>query len=104
MENENCHGKVMEHENWPKVMEFCDRSWNFTSLTQNYTKFVFFVVNAKKLRSDLESLHIPMFSVKRRRFKIGERNGHGKYKNGHGKVMEKCFVKSVGTLLFPCVR
>ena len=39
-----------------------------------------------------------MFPAKRREFKIGERNGHGKSRNGHGKVMEKYFVKSVGTL------
>ena len=31
LENEHGHGKVMEHgKNWPKVMEFCDQSWNFT--------------------------------------------------------------------------
>ena len=31
--------------------------------------------------------------------KIKKRDGHGKLKNGNGKVMEKYFVKSVGTLL-----
>ena len=30
--------------------------------------------------------------------KIKKRDSHGKLKNGHGKVMEKYFVKSVGTL------
>ena len=28
LENENGHGKVMKHEKWAKVMEFCDQSWN----------------------------------------------------------------------------
>ena len=31
-------------------------------------------------------------------FKIWAKDGHGKSINGHGKVMEKYFVKSVGTL------
>ena len=39
-----------------------------------------------------------MLTAKRREFKIGERDGHGKSRNGHGKVMEKYIVKSVGTL------
>ena len=39
-----------------------------------------------------------MFSAKRQKFKIAERDGHGKSRNGHGKFMEKYFVKSVGTL------
>ena len=26
LENGNGHGKVMEHENWPKVIEFCEQS------------------------------------------------------------------------------
>ena len=49
------------------------------------------MVNTKKLSSELESLHFPLFSAKCREFKNGERNGHG-------KVMDKYFVKSVGTL------
>ena len=32
--------------------------------------------------------------------KIKKRGGHGKLRNRHGKVMEKYFVKSVGTLLY----
>ena len=33
--------------------------------------------------------------------KIAKRDGHGKMTNGHGKVMEEYFVKSVGTLTYP---
>ena len=39
-----------------------------------------------------------MFSAKCRECKIRKRDGHGKSRNGHGKVMEKYFVKCVGTL------
>ena len=60
------------------------------------TKIAF--VATKKLRSDLESPHFLTFSAKCQEFKIGVRDGHGKSRNGHGKVMEKYFVKSVGTL------
>ena len=38
------------------------------------------------------------FSAKCRKYKIGQRDGHGKLRNGLGKFMEKYFVKSVGTL------
>ena len=38
------------------------------------------------------------FSAKCRERKIGKRDGHGKSGNGHGKVMEKYFLKYVGTL------
>ena len=47
---------------------------------------------------DLESPHFLTFSAKRGEFKIGGRDGHGKSGNGYGKVMDKYFVKSVGTL------
>ena len=79
-------------------MESCDQSWNFTNFAPNCTKFVFFLVNVKKLSSDLESLHFPKMSAKYSELKIGEGSGHGKSRNGHGKVMEFFFVKSVGTL------
>ena len=39
-----------------------------------------------------------MFSAKCRKWKIGKRDGHGKSRNGHGKVMEKYVVKYVRTL------
>ena len=51
------------------------------------------------LSSDLESLHFPMFSAKRCKCTIGKTDGHGKSRNGHEKVMEKYFVKSVETLI-----
>ena len=52
---------------------------------------LYFFVTTKKLSSDLESLHFPRFFAKHCECKIGKRDGHG-------KVMEKYFFKSVGTL------
>ena len=60
---------------------------------------LYFFVTAKKLSSTLESLRFPTFSAKCHKYKIGKREGHGKSRNGHGKVMEKSFVKYVGTLI-----
>ena len=57
----------------------------------NCTKFVFFWSPLKKERSDLKSLHFPTSSRKRRKF-----DGHGQSRNGHGKVIDKCLVKSGG--------
>ena len=89
----------MEHKKkWPKVMEFCDQSWNFTNFTPKFYQICMFFVTSKKLGSNLESPHFLMFSTKCRECKIGKRDGHGKSRNGHGKVMEKYFVKYVGAL------
>ena len=81
--------KSWNMKNWPKVMDF------FVSVMEFY-QFCIFSVAAKKLSSDLKK---SAFSAKCCKFKIGQRDGHGKSRNGrHGKVMEKYFVKSVGTL------
>ena len=87
----------MNIKNGPKVMEFGISHGILPILPLNCTKFVFFVTT-KKLSYDLESLHFLMYSTKRHECKIGKMNGHGKSRNGHGKVMEKYVVKSVGTL------
>ena len=76
LENENGHGKVMEHE---KLANFAPK----------FYPMCMFFVTAKKINSNLESLHFPMFSAKCHKYKIGKRDGHGKSRNGHGKVMEK---------------
>ena len=63
LENEDGHGKVMEHEKLVK-------SWIFVishRILQILTKFVCFLVTTKKLSSNLESLHFPMFSSKCRK-------------------------------------
>ena len=58
-----------------------------------------FFATAKKLSMDEESPHFLIFSAKHHNCKIAKLDGHGKLRNGHGKVMEKYFVKSVGTLV-----
>ena len=83
---------------WPKVMEFCDQSWNFTNFVPELYRICILFGATKIFSTDLESLHFLMFSLKRRECKIGKTDGHGKSRNGYGKVMEKCFVNSVGTL------
>ena len=60
---------------------------------------LYFFVTTKKLSSDLESLHFLTFSAKRHKCKFGKKDGHAKSRNGLRKVMEKYFVKSVGTLI-----
>ena len=77
---------------------------NFTNFVPKFYQICMFFATAKKLSSDLESPHLPIFSAKCRECKFGKRDGHGKSRNGHmkshGKVMEKLFVKYVGTLLY----
>ena len=49
------------------------------------------MVTTKKLSSNQlnpGSLHFPMFTAKCHECKHGKRDGHGKSRNGHGKVME----------------
>ena len=90
--------KSWNMKNWPKVMECCDQSWNFTNYAPKFYQIYMFFVTAKKLISNLESPHFPMFSTKCRECKFGKRDGRGKSRNVHGKVMDKSFVKYVGTL------
>ena len=63
--------KSWNMKNWPKVMEFCDQSWHFTSFDPNCAKFVILLALTKKFSSILESPHFPMFSAKCRKCKIG---------------------------------
>ena len=39
LENENGHGKVMEHKTLVKGVEFCYQSWNFTRNWRRKTAF-----------------------------------------------------------------
>ena len=88
-------------------MEFCAQSWNFVLshgilpiLLPNCAKFdFFFVATIKKLSSVLGSPHFLTFSAKTCEANVGMKYGHGKSRNGHGKVTEKYFFKSVGTLI-----
>ena len=86
-------------------MNIGQKSWNFVISHRilpisppNCTKFAHYFATTKKSNFDIESLHFPMFSAKYCKYKIEKRDGHGKLRNSHGKVMKKYFVKSVGTL------
>ena len=59
------------------------------------------MVASKKLSSDLESLIFRCFPQNVASSKSGRKmpDGHGKSRNGHGKVMDKYSVKSVGALI-----
>ena len=52
--------KVMEKslnmKNWPKVMEFCDQSWNFTNFNPELYQMCMSFATTKKLSIDVESL------------------------------------------------
>ena len=66
MENENGLGKFMEIKHWPKVMEFCYQSCNFTNFAPElYQICMCFFATTKKLSIDVGSLHFPTFSTKR---------------------------------------
>ena len=77
--------KSWNMKNWPKVMEFCDESWNFTNFAPQFYQICIFFT-AKKLSSNLESPHFLSFSTKCRECKIRKRDDHGKSRNGHGKI------------------
>ena len=75
--------KSWNMNNWPKVMEFCDQSCNFTP---KLCQICIFFVTSKKLSSNLESLHVSTFCRKRSKCQIGKKDGHGKSRKYHGKI------------------
>ena len=90
-ENESGHGKIMEKswniKNWPKVMEFCDQSWNFTNF-----------VTIKKLSSDLEILHFPAFAAK----VANAKSRRETVMENQEMVMEKSWENIFSNLWEPC--
>ena len=40
--------------NWPKVMEFCDQSWNFTNFAPEFYQICTFFATIKKLSIDVK--------------------------------------------------
>ena len=83
----------MDMKNWPRV--------NFDPELYQICKKNLVTTITKKLSDDLESLHFLTFPTKRHECKIGKRDGHGKSRNGHGKVSEKYFVKEPCYLIRP---
>ena len=72
-------------------MEFCYQSWNLINFAPELYQICMFFATTKKLSNDIDSPHFLIFSTKHPKCKINKRDGHG-------KVMDKYFVKSVGRL------
>ena len=70
-----------------------------TVLAPNFTKFVCFF--AKKLSINLEIPHFLMFSAKCCECKIVKRDGYGKSRSGHGKVIEKSWKNNLSSMWKP---
>ena len=83
--------KSWNMKNWPKVMEFCYQSWNFTNFAPELYQICIFFATNKKLSMDVESTFLT-FSAKSIREMVME-NEEWSWKS-YGKI----FVKSVGTL------
>ena len=95
--------KSWNMKNWPKVMEFYEQSWKFTNLAPKlYLISKVFFAATKKLCIDVESPHFLTFSAKCHEGKIENRDGHGKLRNDHGKVMEKSWKNMLSSLWEPC--
>ena len=89
-----------------------EKSWDMKTLAKSHVillsvlefyklyQICVFFATTKKLSIDVERPYFPMFSTKCHECKIDEKDGHGKLRNGHGTVMDKYFVKSVGTLVY----
>ena len=58
----------------------------------------FYQFSSQIVHNFLERPHFPIFFTKCHKYKIDKRDRLGKLRNGHGKVIDTCFVKSVGTL------
>ena len=43
--------RLWNMKNWPKVMEFCDQSWNFTNFVTEFYQNCILLVTTKKLSS-----------------------------------------------------
>ena len=68
------------------VMELYYQSWNF-NFAPEVCHICLFFATTKKLSINVESPHFPTFSAKRSDCKIEKREGHGKLRNCHVKVM-----------------
>ena len=74
LQNESGDGKVMEHKKFPKVMEFCDRSWNFNNFAPQFYQMCAFFADIKKFVQNFESLQCLTLSAKCRECKFKQRD------------------------------
>ena len=47
--------------NWPKVIEFCVQSWNFSNFAPEFDQICTFFFNLENFDISSESLHFPTF-------------------------------------------
>ena len=99
LSKESCYKHFYDSE-----FTFGHKSWNFviSHLITNFAPELYEICKfaiTEKPSICAESPDFPVFSAKCRECKIEKRDSHGKLRNGHGKVMEKYVVKSVGTLI-----
>ena len=99
----------MEYEKLAKGHGILRSVMEFYQFCPRIVLYYSFLVTFKKLSSDLESPHFPIFSAKRRKCKFRKRDGLGKSRNGHGKIfcqvcgnpaLETMNLASHSTLMF----
>ena len=84
--------KSWNMKNWPKAIDFCYQSCNFTNFAVTLCEICMFFVTTEKLSIRVESLHFLMFSA-----------NAANAKSKREMVMEKYFVNSVQTLHEKCI-
>ena len=78
--------KSWNMKNWPKVIEFCAQSWNFTNFANKLYQICIYLATTKKLSSDLESPHFPEVFRKTSR---NAKSGRNMVVENQEMVMEK---------------
>ena len=95
---ENLENEKMVMENsWS--LRFCDQSWSFTKFASKFYQITTYFAATRKFSINSASPNVPTSPQNGGNDKFEQRDGHGKLRNGHGKVMEIMWTKSVGTLL-----
>ena len=61
-------------KNWPKVMDFCDQSWNFINFGPEFYQICVLFANIKKIGFSLDSPHFSPISAKCNRCKNKNKN------------------------------
>ena len=85
---------------WPKVMEFCNKSWNLTNFAPEFDQICTFFLNLEKFTINLESLRFPTLSTKCHIFKIWAEM----VMENQEIFMENIFCKVYGNPVIPATR
>ena len=99
--------KSWNMQNWPKVMEFCYESWNFTNFATKVHEVCMFLATTEKLSTHVESPQFPQFSMKCRKCKNQQQRWSWKIEKWSWKSHEKIFCQVCGnpgetiSIMFP---